>query len=179
MKLNRCLCIAFAGICICGLVLSIVFELNSCQFWSNVFIGVFSSSLLAFATALISYLVTRQEALLSYLGALQAYAARLRQLKQHYFLDEDLAASYESLECYFYDMHYNAYLKIQSLFTEGPFAKELNKAFEYASFVRENIRPGVELTSHVLEQAEEKLNSAINIVKAKTKNESMKNKTTA
>ena len=75
-------------------------------------------------------------------------------MKRHYLLDksvENLTASYESLECYFYDMHYNAYLKIQSLFTGGAFAKELNEAFEYASFVRKNIRPGVKLTSQVLE----------------------------
>ena len=76
-------------------------------------------------------------------------------------------------------MHYNAYLKIQSLFTRGSFAKELNKAFEYASFVRENIRPGLELTSQVLEQAEEKLNSAIKIVKAKLENKPIKDETTA
>lgn len=164
MKLNRCLCIAFAGICLCGFALAIAFERNNCLFWSNIFIGVFSSSLLAFATALISYLVARREALVSYLGALQAYAARLRQLKQRFYSKDDFTASYESFECYFYDMHYNAYLKIQSLFTGGAFAKALNEAFEYASFVRESIRPGIELTSQILDQAEEKLNSAINIV---------------
>lgn len=121
------------------------------DFLSNIFIGIFTGAILTYATSFMSYRIERRNALLSYLGALQAYRARFNLLYNNVKMEREGMPEENiiDLNLYFYDLHYNSYLKIQHICKQRKLPKKINEVFELICNVQTEIN-----ASH-LEQLEQ------------------------
>ena len=133
--------------------------------WSNILIGIFSSSLLTYIGALISYKITRKESLLSYLGALQRYRCKFRNYERHCKMPDlsidTIEGDFQSLREYRYDMHYNVYLKLQHISKKHRMPRNLNRAFILIKNVQEQLDNN---NGKLSDKMEYDINEAIEIV---------------
>lgn len=157
-----------ALICAISLYLGIRCNMRDFDLASNILIGVFGSSLLTYISALISYKISKRDAIISYLGTLQAYRCRFQSFRKHYFLKEwDKAENdLQNLNEYFYEMHYTAYLKIQHLMYWHSTPKTINKAFEKMVTTTSHLRvlAGGNIQESELTEIESNINSSITII---------------
>lgn len=111
--------------------------------FSSIFVGVFTGSIISLITAFVSYRIERRNALLGYLGGLQAYRARFTLLYNNLTYNKEredlLEQNVIDLKLHFYDLHYNSYLKIEHIFKKRKLPKKLDKIFQITSNVQENI----------------------------------------
>ena len=111
--------------------------------FSSISVGVFTGSIISFITAFVSYRIERRNALLGYLGGLQAYRARFALLYNNLTYNKEredlLEQNVIDLKLHFYDLHYNSYLKIEHIFKKRKLPKKLDKIFQITSNVQENI----------------------------------------
>ncbi len=126
---------------ILSLGLGILFDQFEYVLLSNIFIGIFGGTILTYVTAFVSYRIERRNVLLNYLGALQTYRARFNLLYNNKKMGraELLEQNIIDLKLYFYEIHYNSYLKIQHICKKRKLPQKMNEIFELVLNVQNEI----------------------------------------
>lgn len=117
---------------ILSLGVSVLFDRIEQELLKDIFIGVFTGAILTYITSFVSYRIERRNAFLGYLGALQAYRARFDLLYKNKLTGktESVEQNIADLKLYFYDLHYNSYLKIEYICKNRKLPQKIDEIFE-------------------------------------------------